>query len=52
MFKRRMVVELCRAFADLIHENAGAAEWTARKMAAVLERLGDGDIGAPFPAVR
>jgi hypothetical protein len=38
MFKRQLVADLCRAFADLIHENPGAAEWTARKLAVVLER--------------
>ena len=39
MLKRRVVAEMCRAFADFIHEAPGAAEWTARKLAAVLDRL-------------
>jgi hypothetical protein len=50
MFKRSMVVELCRAFADLISANAPAAERTARQLATDLEQLRDDQIGAPFPA--
>jgi len=45
MFKREMVIEVCRAFADMIHESPAAAEWTARKMAAILERREDWDKG-------
>ena len=51
MFGRKTVVELCRAFADLINANAPAAERTARHLAAAFEQFSDDQVGALFPAL-